>query len=68
MRCMPMAVWTRDLDDYEIQRAVYAECEFTHPNQYVKDLVYIYVTTITYLLKYEMDLDPHHIRTTIGFV
>lgn len=58
MRCMPIAVWTRDLDDYEIQRAVHAECEFTHPNPYVKEVVFIYVITLSFLFKFNPEEDP----------
>lgn len=68
MRCMPMAVWTKDLDDFEIQKAVHAECEFTHPNQYVKEVVFIYVIALSYLLKYNAEEDPLHIIHAFEFI
>jgi len=51
MRCTPIAVWASSLlNEHEFYKAIEADVKFTHPNKLVIDSVYLYCSTIKYLL------------------
>ena len=51
MRCTPIAVWASSLkNESEFYKAIEADVKFTHPNKLVIDSVYVYCSTIKYLL------------------
>ncbi|CAG9318110.1 unnamed protein product [Blepharisma stoltei] len=50
MRCTPLAVFCRNLNDDEIREAVKAECSMTHSNKTIQDAEVCYVKAITSLI------------------
>ena len=53
---MPLAVWACGLvDGDDVLRAVIADVQMIHPNQLVIEAVFIYVMSITHLLKNPRD-------------
>ena len=53
MRCMPLAIFVRNLDDQEKRLALQADCEFTHPHPYVIEVVFIFVTALNQLFHFD---------------
>ena len=51
MRATPMVVYTSLLDQKYIKDAIEKDTAFTHPNQTVKDCIYLYAIAIHYLMK-----------------
>ena len=51
MRNTPMCVFTSELDQKIAKDIIQAEVAFTHPNQLIKDAIFIYNITIHFLLK-----------------
>lgn len=51
-RLPPLAIWTSTLNDLkEIERAIYADVEFIHCVDTVKQMCFIYTASMNYLLK-----------------
>ncbi|CAG9333579.1 unnamed protein product [Blepharisma stoltei] len=55
MKCTPMAVFCRNLNDKEIRRAVSLECSMTHSNLEIQDAQVCYIKAIVSLFRYPGD-------------
>ena len=51
MRATPMAIYTSLLEESEARKCIEADISFTHPNQTVKDVIFLYAIAIHYLIK-----------------
>lgn len=52
-----MALFTLNLSNENAKELIEAEVAMTHPNQIVKDMIYVYCITIAYLIKHKDDVD-----------
>lgn len=48
MRILPIGLYGIKVDDKELKRIVALECDLTHPNEFVKEMCYIYVIAVKY--------------------
>ena len=55
MRATPMAVYTSLLDESEAKQCIFDEVAFLHPNQTVKDAIFLYDIAIHHLINNPTD-------------
>ena len=50
MRITPLVVWCSKMDDEETKKILKADTEFVHPDAIVQECIFIYGSSLKYLL------------------